>query len=66
MGTIVVFPDARQSWRHGQIRTTPGEPASIIILPVVRIARHEEPSDELDDGGTGTGRRRRRRRSAPQ
>ena len=42
MGTVITFPDM---WRdapanarnHGQ-----GEPATIIILPVIRIERHGE------------------------
>jgi hypothetical protein len=38
------------------------EPASVIILPVVRIERHpDKPSDGLEGGGGAPGRRRKRR-----
>lgn len=58
MGTIITFPAARSGFRDGTRRAS-GEPATIIILPVVRIERREEPSDGLRDGTT-TGRKRRR------
>lgn len=37
------------------------EPATVIILPVVRIVRDPEDSEGQPQSGNGTGRRRRRR-----
>ena len=65
MGIIVQFPDGHRPLGGGRYVEANSEPASVIILPVVRIERDPNgPSDGLD-GGTGatTGRRRRRRSS---
>ena len=56
MATVITFPTERPrlaSTAERQIGS-----ATIIILPVVRIERHEEPAPESD---TATGRKRRRR-----
>jgi hypothetical protein len=38
------------------------EPASVIILPVVRIERHpDKPSDGFEGGNGASGRKRKRR-----
>jgi hypothetical protein len=42
MGTVITFPD---TWRDAQANDRhggQGEPATIIILPVIRIERHGE------------------------
>ena len=63
MGTIVRFPEGQRPAGGGRYIDANSAPASVIILPVVRIERNpDEPSDGLE-GGTGAtpGRRRRRR-----
>jgi hypothetical protein len=65
MGTVIRFPDEkRMAWTSATARETP---ASIVILPVIRIERH---ADDTSGGASpetgargGAGRRRRARRS---
>jgi hypothetical protein len=66
MGTIVKFPDEGRIVRFGRV-DAPEESATVIILPVVRIERHDaldsdsaEPQNHppAENGG----RRRMRRR----
>ena len=66
MGTIVKFPDEGRIVRFGRA-DNPEESATVIILPVIRIERHDEPRmteaephthPPADNGG----RRRVRRR----
>ena len=45
MGTIVKFPDEGRIVRFGRVDTAE-ESATVIILPVVRIERHDEPRAE--------------------
>lgn len=66
MGTVVKFPDEGRIVRFGRADMA-DESATVIILPVVRIERHEERRAE--DAGPRTnppaengGRRRVRRR----
>jgi hypothetical protein len=62
MGIIVRFPEGQRP-AGGKYVSANSEPASIIILPVVRIERApDKPSDGLT-GGPAPGRRRRRRAS---
>jgi hypothetical protein len=63
MGTVVQFPAGQRSLGAGRYVDADSEPATVIILPVVRIERHSEtPSDGIDgDAGATPGRRRRRR-----
>jgi hypothetical protein len=66
MGTIVQFPEGARPVGGGRYIDAKSEPASVIILPVVRIERHpDKPSDGLEglEGGStaSPGRRRRRR-----
>jgi hypothetical protein len=65
MGIIVQFPEGHRPVSGGRYIDANSEPASVIILPVVRIERHpDRPSDGLSDGSnTAPGRRRRRRTS---
>jgi hypothetical protein len=66
MGTVIRFPDEKRLSCNGEARPQ-GAPASIVILPVIRVERQVEgPADGLTpDAGTprGPGRRRPGRRS---
>jgi hypothetical protein len=65
MGIIVQFPAGHRPLGGGRYVDANSEPASVIILPVVRIERNpDEPSDGLDGGSSATSGRRRRRRSS--
>ena len=65
MGIIVQFPEGQRPLGGGRYVDAGSEPASVIILLVVRIERGpDQPSDGLDDGTTTTPGRRRRRRSS--
>lgn len=58
MGTVVTFPELRRS-NHGASNAPRGS-ATIIILPVVRIERHDdEPSDGFSTATASTRKRRR-------
>lgn len=62
MGEVIRFPeDAGQSLGFGRGRTidASSEPATVIILPVIRIERG--PDGLEPDQGNSSGRRRRRR-----
>lgn len=65
MGIIVQFPEGHRPVSGGHYVGANSEPASVIILPVVRIERNpDQPSDGLDGGNNATpGRRRRSSRS---
>ena len=67
MGTIVQFPEGTRPAGGGRYVDANSEPASVIILPVVRIERDpDKPSDGLEGGGNAApGRRRKRRASRP-
>ena len=65
MGIIVQFPEGQRPLNGGRYVDTNSEPASVIILPVVRIERNpDQPSDGLDGGSHAAPGRRRRRRSS--
>ncbi|MEA2978431.1 MAG: hypothetical protein QOF91_1108 [Alphaproteobacteria bacterium] len=65
MGIIVQFPEGHRPVSGGRYVGASSEPASVIILPVVRIERNpDQPSDGLDDGSNTTPGRRRRPRSS--
>jgi hypothetical protein len=61
MGTIITFPESRRySECAGMVRN---EPATIIILPVIRIERFgDDPTDGFD-GPPAPGCKRRPRNS---
>jgi hypothetical protein len=66
MGTIVKFPDEGRIVRFGRA-DVPDESATVIILPVIRIERHDQPRAEDAEPRThppadNGGRRRVRRR----
>ena len=61
MGEIIRFPD-EVSPRSGKYVDANTEPATVIILPVIRIDRGSDGSNGLEpDTGNNAGRRRRRR-----
>jgi hypothetical protein len=65
MGIIVQFPEGQRPLGGGRYIDANSEPASVIILPVVRIERNPDgPSDGFDDTSNATPGRRRRRRTA--
>jgi hypothetical protein len=67
MGTVVQFPEGYRPLSGGRYVDANSEPASVIILPVVRIERQPDHSSDKfsGGGGPGPGRKRRRRVSRP-
>jgi hypothetical protein len=62
MGTVIEFPANESAERVGGYRGVRPEPATVIILPVIRIERYaDEPSERA---ATRSQRRRRRRRAS--
>lgn len=60
MGEIIRFPDDANS--RGKYVDANTEPATVIILPVIRIERDPDGSNGLEPySGNNHGRRRRRR-----
>ena len=63
MGEVIRFPD-EVSPRAGKYVDANTEPATVIILPVIRIDRGPDGTDGLEpDTGNNPGRPRRRRRA---
>ena len=64
MGTIVRFPEGQRPAGGGRYVGTNTEPASVIILPVVRVERQpDKPSDGVAGGSSASPGRRRRART---
>jgi hypothetical protein len=62
MGEVIRFPDEAGTARGGRYIDAHSEPATVIILPVIRIDRDPDGSNGLEpDTGNSAGRRRRRR-----
>ncbi|MFY9816388.1 MAG: hypothetical protein WA445_02990 [Pseudolabrys sp.] len=60
MGEVIRFPD--EMGARGKYVDANTEPATVIILPVIRIDRGPDGSNGLGpDTGNNAGRRRRRR-----
>lgn len=59
MGEVIRFPDESGNTRAGKYVDANTEPATVIILPVIRIDRG--PDGVEPDSGNNSGRRRRRR-----
>ena len=60
MGEVIRFPDEVSP--RGKYVDANTEPATVIILPVIRIERGPDGSNSLEpDTGNSAGRRRRRR-----
>jgi hypothetical protein len=64
MGEVIRFPDETGHARDGKYVDANTEPATVIILPVIRIERNPEDSNGLEPGSGNTPGRRRRRRIA--
>ena len=60
MGEVIRFPEEAGSARVGRYVDSSTEPATVIILPVVRIDRTPDGSGDAEPQ-SGNGRRRRRR-----
>ena len=60
MGEVIQFPDDAASAR-GRYIDANSEPATVIILPVVRIDREPDGSSDQSHSSTSSGRKRRRR-----
>ena len=64
MGIVVPFPEGLRPLSGGRYVDANSEPASVIILPVVRIERNpDEPSDGISGGSSDSPGRKRRRRA---
>lgn len=62
MGEVIQFPDETGIGRGGKYVDANTEPATVIILPVIRIERSPDGSNGLEPNtGNQSGRRRRRR-----
>lgn len=60
MGTVIAFPAERCSIGSGMVGAR--EDSSVIILPVIRMERHDDtPSDGYKPGASGTRGKRRKR-----
>jgi hypothetical protein len=64
MGEVIQFPDESGYARRGRHVDASTEPATVIILPVVRVERAtcDDPTNGQEPStGNSSGRRRRRR-----
>jgi hypothetical protein len=62
MGEVIRFPYDTGYGRIGRYVDAHSEPATVIILPVIRVERNTDGSNGLEpDSGNTPGRRRRRR-----
>ena len=62
MGEVIRFPDEAGGARGGRYIDANTEPATVIILLVIRVERDPDGSNGLEpDTGSTPGRRRRRR-----
>jgi hypothetical protein len=62
MGEVIQFPDDAGYARSGKYVDAGTEPATVIILPVIRVERSPDGSNGLEPNtGNSPGRRRRRR-----
>jgi len=60
MGEVIQFPDDAATMRGGRYIDASTEPATVIILPVIRVER--DPDDTSVDPASGNNAKRRRRR----
>ena len=63
MGEVIRFPGDAGYGRGGKYVDANTEPATVIILPVIRIERDPDGSNDVEPQTGGTSRRRRRRLS---
>ena len=65
MGTVISFPEHMHGVRVGTEDGGHGEPATVIILPVVRVEHYDdEPATGTDSGPRSRSGRRPRGRSS--
>jgi hypothetical protein len=64
MGEIIRFPDEAGTARGGRYVDASTEPATVIILPVIRVEHSPDGSNGLEPNTGNTAGRRRRRRAA--
>jgi hypothetical protein len=64
MGEVIRFPDEAGCARGGKYVDANTEPATVIILPVIRVERNPDGSNGLEPDTSNTPGRRRRRRIA--
>lgn len=60
MGIVIAFPADRCSAGSGSAGAHDGD-ASVLILPVVRVERHVDPSDGLEPSSSSPRGKRRKR-----
>jgi hypothetical protein len=60
MGDVIRFPD-EAGYQRGAKYADSEQPATVIILPVIRIERNPDGSNSEPQSGSPAGRRRRRR-----
>ena len=56
MGLVIRFPDV---WRNARTTTLPSEPATVVILPVIRVERQLETTAAAPPQRPSPRRRRR-------
>ena len=61
MGEVIQFPDDAGTMRGGRYVDASSEPATVIILPVIRVERDPDDTSADPASGSSPGRRRRRR-----
>ena len=61
MGEVIRFPDDAGFIRGSRVVDPHSEPATVIILPVIRIERDPDGSSSEPHSSSPAGRRRRRR-----
>jgi hypothetical protein len=61
MGEVIQFPDDAGTMRGGRYVDASSEPATVIILPVIRVERDPDDTSADPTSGSSSGRRRRRR-----
>ena len=64
MGEVIRFPGEAGYARAGRYIDASTEPATVIILPVIRVERAPDDSNGLEPNTRNTPGRRRRRRIA--
>jgi len=62
MGEVIRFPDEAGNARGSRYLDATAEPATVIILPVIRVERNPDGSNDLEPNSGNTAGRRRRRR----
>jgi len=61
MGEVIQFPDDAGTMRGGRYVDASSEPATVIILPVIRVERDPDDTSADPTSNSNSGRRRRRR-----